>query len=132
MIIVKYFKQYIVHTLFMLTWTGYACAANSDEITPDALLQQLESGEPPVILDTRSGFEYKSSHVPGARHFPFWLSYARADNLDLDKDQAIVVYCAHGPRAVVARHALRKHGYTNVKLLSGHMTGWKKSGLPVE
>lgn len=129
----KYIRHYlIIQTLFMLHWAGYARADNSGEISADALLQEIESGKSPVILDARSSFEFSRGHVPGARHFPFWLSYMRADDLDLPKDQPIVVYCAHGPRAVVARHALEKNGFTGVKLLAGHMTGWKKAGLPVE
>lgn len=133
MLSAKHIRHYlIIQTLLMLQWTGYACADNNEEISADALLQKITSGESPVILDTRSGFEYNRSHVPGAKHFPFWLSYMRADDLDLPGDQPIVVYCAHGPRAVVAKHALEKNGFTDVKLLSGHMTGWKKAGLPVE
>ncbi|MCP4981119.1 MAG: rhodanese-like domain-containing protein, partial [Gammaproteobacteria bacterium] len=91
-----------------------------------------ESDNPPVILDTRSSFEYKSGHLPGAQHFPFWLSYMRADDLDLPKNQPIVVYCAHGPRAVFAKGALKKNGFSNVMLLKGHMSSWKKAKLPVE
>ena len=127
----KSLKPYLI-TLFIMQWPGYACADNSAEINADVLLEQIEAGNPPAILDTRSGFEFKSSHVPGAQHFPFWMSYMRADDLDLPKDQPIVVYCAHGPRAVVAKHALEKNGFSNVVLLKGHMTGWKKGELPVE
>ena len=122
----------IIQTLFMLPWTGYAFADTTGEISADALLQQIESDKSPAILDTRSSFEYKHSHIPGAKHFPFWLSYMRADDLDLPKDQPVVVYCAHGPRASVAKHALEKNGFSDVKLLTGHMTGWKKAKLPVE
>lgn len=123
----------ILQTLLMLQWGDYAWAKdNSAEISATTLLQQIESNNPPVILDTRSSFEYKRGHIPGAQHFPFWLSYMRADDLELPKDQPLIVYCASGPRAVFATGALKKNGFNNVKLLKGHMVGWKKAKLPVE
>jgi rhodanese-related sulfurtransferase len=42
----------------------------------------------------------------------------------------VVVYCAHGPRAGVARWALNMAGIPNVLYLKGHMTGWHKHALP--
>lgn len=122
----------ILQTLLLLHWQGYAFADNAAEISADTLSQQIDSDKPPVILDTRSSFEYRRGHIPGAQHFPFWLSYMRADDLKLPKNQPVVVYCAHGPRAVFAKGALKKNGYSNIRLLKGHMTGWKKAKLPVE
>lgn len=107
-------------------------AAPATDMDNTVLHQKIQAGQPPVILDSRSSFEYRRGHITGARHFPFWLSYLRADDLDLAKDQPIVVYCEHGPRAVFAKGALEKHGFTQVQLLKGHMTGWKKARLPVE
>ena len=123
----------ILQILLLLQWTGLAYAKdNIDEISASTLLQLIETNNPPVILDTRSSFEFKRGHVPGAQHFPFWLSYMRADDLELPKDQPLVVYCASGPRAVFATGALKKNGFNNIKLLKDHMVGWKKAKLPVE
>ena len=123
----------ILQILLLLQWAGHACAKDkTDEISANTLLQLIESNNPPVILDTRSSFEYKRGHIPGAQHFPFWLSYMRADDLQLPKDQPLVVYCASGPRAVFATSALKKNGFSNVKLLKNHMVGWNKAKLPVE
>ena len=47
-------------------------------------------------------------------------------------DQPVVVYCQHGPRAVIAKFALRLAGHTDVRYLEGHMSGWEKTGLPLE
>lgn len=127
-----YRKLCCTSLLALLVSASLVHAEPATEIRADALLQKIESGQAPVILETRSSFEYRRGHIPGALHFPFWLSYVRADDLAIKKDQPVVVYCAHGPRAIVARHALNRHGFTNVKLLKGHMTGWKKAGLPEE
>jgi len=103
-----------------------------EEMSAETLLEQINSNRAPLILDTRSAYEFRHGHIPGAKHFPFWLSYARADDLKLAKNQPIVVYCAHGPRASITKHALNLSGFTNVLMLDGHMSGWRKAGLPIE
>lgn len=113
-------------------WSAALAAETDGAIVPERLLELIESGDPPVVLDTRSRVEYDHGHVPGAVHFPFWKSFWAAGDLAYAKTDPLVVYCEHGPRASVARFALERHGYGNVMTLDGHMTGWKKAGLPVE
>lgn len=98
----------------------------------DELLAQIKKGQSPVIIDVRSDSEYKRSHVPGAIHIPFWTAFT-TDKLDsYDKTGLVVVYCEHGPRAGISKLAMRLSGFENISYLAGHMTAWKKSGLPVE
>ncbi|HEX2768747.1 MAG TPA: rhodanese-like domain-containing protein, partial [Geobacteraceae bacterium] len=49
-----------------------------------------------------------------------------------DKGTEMVLLCELGPRAVIAKALLGAFGYRNVSLLSGHMAGWRRSGLPQE
>ena len=56
----------------------------------------------------------------------------RADDLDYPQEATVVVYCEHGPRASLARFALQRRGFQRVLYLQGHMSGWKKAGLPTE
>jgi rhodanese-related sulfurtransferase len=42
------------------------------------------------------------------------------------------MYCEHGPRAGIAKLALSLSGFENISYLDGHMTAWRKSGLPIE
>lgn len=91
----------------------------------------IESGTPPVIVDVRSGREYRQGHIPGAIHIPFWQTFFRADSLTAAGDDTVVVTCAHGPRAGVGKLALQLAGFRNVVYLDGHMSGWYKAGLPV-
>ena len=85
-----------------------------------------------LVLDVRSHREYREGHVPGAAHLPFWAVLARAGQLRASRDTPITVYCAHGPRAWIAKAALRARGYRRVSLLKGHMRAWKKEGRPLE
>jgi rhodanese-related sulfurtransferase len=100
-------------------------------VTGHHLSTQIEAGTAPLIVDVRSGWEYRQGAVPSAIHFPFWRSWLLDNNLKLNIGKPLIVYCEHGPRAVLAKLFLRSRGFTDVQLLKGHMLGWKKSGLPI-
>ena len=114
------------------TRTQAASSEDSSHITAADLNELIKTGRTPVIVDVRSSHEYKAGHVPGAIHLPFWLAFARADDINAPKDKLVVVYCAHGPRAGIGKAALSLEGYTRIRYLQGHMSGWYKAELPVE
>jgi rhodanese-related sulfurtransferase len=103
-----------------------------DRVTPEALLAAIDTGVAPVIVDVRTRREYEAGHVPGAIHVPFYTLLVGQDEVPGPRDRPLVVYCAHGPRAGVARLALHLAGFTDVRYLDGHMSGWKRRGLPLE
>jgi rhodanese-related sulfurtransferase len=110
-----------------------ACSlGRSPVIQRETLAAQIAAGTGPLVLDVRSGSEYDAGHVPGAINLPFQSVASRHEELAVAAGAPIVVYCAHGPRAAWAGRALRKAGYTHVLYLDGHMTAWKKAGLPTE
>jgi rhodanese-related sulfurtransferase len=112
---------------------SFACSIASSPTVPRAqLAEQLSAGDAPFVLDVRTESEYRSGHVPGATHIPFLSVGSRIDEIPIEKDQPIVVYCAHGTRAAWAARKLRKAGFTNVTYLEGHMTSWEEDGLPME
>jgi len=102
------------------------------QISANDLDQQIKSGIAPVIVDVRSAYEYRNGHIPGAIHMPFWQSFFLANDLDAPGDRPVIVYCQHGPRAVIAKFALRQAGHADVRYLDGHMSGWENAGLPLE
>jgi rhodanese-related sulfurtransferase len=101
-------------------------------ITPETLLARIKAGNAPAILDVRSRPEFESGHVPGAIHIPFWDVGKRGTALPADPAEPTVVYCGHGPRAWIAGASLRRRGFSKVVYLEGHMSAWRKRGLPTE
>ncbi|MEE9412309.1 MAG: rhodanese-like domain-containing protein [Methylococcales bacterium] len=96
------------------------------------MANQIATDSAPLILDTRSRYEYDNGHVPHALYFPFWKAFFADDSLlQRCKSEPVVVYCQHGPRASFAGFALLQSGCSKVIELEGHMAGWKKQGLPV-
>ena len=105
---------------------------DDDRISAEALLRRIDAGAAPVILDVRSRAEFARGHVPGAKHVPFWRVSRQIDTVVARRDAEVVVYCGHGPRAIVAGHALRRKGFARVAYLDGHFSQWRNAGLREE
>jgi len=101
-------------------------------IGPSALAARIESGRAPAILDVRSRLEFAHGHVPGAIHIPFWQLSKRVDQIASPPGAELVVYCGHGPRALMAGALLRRRGFTRVVYLSGHFSQWRRAGCREE
>jgi rhodanese-related sulfurtransferase len=98
-------------------------------MSPADLSAAIESPRPPAILDVRTAREFAGGHVPGAINIPFREVAARTRELAAWRDDPLVVYCGHGPRAWIAARALRRAGFTGVDYLRGHMAAWRRAGL---
>jgi rhodanese-related sulfurtransferase len=101
-----------------------------DDVSAQELLARIERGDAPVILDVRSRAEFDGGHVPGAVNVPFTSLLFGSPALPCEAGEPIVVYCGHGPRATLAALGLRRRGFSAIRLLAGHMTGWIRAGLP--
>lgn len=73
--------------------------ANIDEI--------ISSGNY-ILVDVRSKYEYRDSHIENALNIP----HDEIDEeVELDKEKVILVYCRSGNRSKMAREKLEKLGY---------------------
>lgn len=62
-----------------------------------------------VIVDVRTKEEYNESHIKDAINIP----YDEIDeNIEIDKDKVIFVYCKSGNRSGIAYNTLKSLGYT--------------------
>ena len=119
--------------LSLIAFFLQACSTSSDtHIKQSELLSLLESEQTPLIIDVRSSREYSNGHIPRAQHVPFWQSFT-TDALDnTDKQDDVILYCEHGPRAGIAKFAYYMAGYKNIRYVEGHMTSWRSAGLPID
>jgi rhodanese-related sulfurtransferase len=101
-------------------------------VTPHELIASIDADRAPVILDVRSDAEYRAGHVPGALHIPFTDVRARAESIPGGKDETLVVYCGHGPRAWIAGATLKRLGFGKIEYLKGHMRAWRSARLRQE
>ena len=99
---------------------------------PENLTSKLKRKSPPLVIDVRSGGEFRSGHIPGALNLPVSsLPFKRAA-LPRDRRILLVIACEHGPRAVLAKGILGLLGFKNCELLDGHMHGYRNKKLPLE
>src|SRR6185369_5832719 len=98
---------------------------------PQELAKKMAGGQPPTVVDVRTGFEFRAGHIPGAINAPIWKILLRFAALPQDKNAELVVLCELGPRAVMGKALLGFLGFRHVTLLTGHMAAWRRSGLPM-
>jgi len=105
---------------------------DKDAMQASELLTRIKSNTAPVVVDTRSEFEFGRGHIPGAINAPVRKILLKRAHLPQDTKREMVVLCEHGQRAALARFILGLHGYRNTAPLEGDMEEWKKAGLPLE
>jgi rhodanese-related sulfurtransferase len=103
-----------------------------DHSIPTLTVMELaKDKEQYLLLDARELEEYKTSHIPGAKHIGY-------DDFDIDsmqgidKSKPIVLYCSIGYRSEKIGEKLKDAGYTNVQNLFGSIFEWVNQELPVE
>lgn len=107
---------------------------NVREIQALALHQLRNSATQPLILDVREPTEYSGElgHISGSILVPLRDLVARLDELEDQKDNAVVVVCRSGMRSATATAILVKAGFHDVTNLAGGLLGWHEARLPVE
>lgn len=112
-----------------------SCAHQTDSptgVSNSDLFSKINNNDAPTIVDVRTEWEYQNGHLPNALHMPFLSTFFHHDEIPAPHDKPVVVYCEHGPRAWIARFALKRAGFEKVLYLNGHMSDWRKAGLPIE
>lgn len=98
--------------------------ARTARITAATLAEQLQTAEPPVVLDVRAESERKGHAMEASVNIP--LNHLEERIEEVTPDRQIVVHCATGYRSSIAASLLEKHGITNVMDLVGGWAAWEK------
>jgi hydroxyacylglutathione hydrolase len=108
---------------------GYR-VAHTRQATPSELADEL-SRRPVEVLDVRSDEEWRSGHVPGARHVMGGYLADQVGTLPRD-GTTLAVICASGYRSTVAASVLERAGFASVASVTGGMAAWQHAGLGLE
>ena len=79
----------------------------------------MDSGVDHIILDVREQDEYDAGHIPDAILLPYTQIEQKVEDVILDKNALLLVYCRSGRRSKIASETLSALGYTNVKEFGG-------------
>ncbi len=107
--------------------------AEITEISPAQTQSGLESGAIKHLVDVRERDEVMDGYIPGAALIPRgFLELNIEEDVTMDRDAPIVLYCAGGNRSALAARDLESMGYTDVSSMIGGVKGWKEAGFGVE
>ena len=81
-----------------------------------------------VVLDVREPDEYEQGAIPGSVHIARGNLESQVEGRLLDKDAAVVVFCAGGTRSAFAAETLGQLGYADVASVAGGFNKWKDEG----
>ena len=100
------------------------------EISPEVLQQRRDDTVSPVILDVRTRFEWRRSHIPGTISVPIFELKKRLPALGLDTQRPVVTICLSAHRSIPAVRLLQSQQFNQVEQLAGGMQAWWRAGLP--
>ena len=85
-----------------------------------------------IVLDVRTGEEYKSGHIEGAVNYDVLDSTIFLTQIEkLDKDKTYLVYCRSGKRSADAASIMDQKGFSNVFNMKGGILAWQKKKYKV-
>lgn len=91
----------------------------------------LEAQGDVVILDVRTGREFRQSRIEGATQIDFMAKSFASEAAKLDRDTTYLVHCRSGARSTKALRVLKDLGINNLYHLDGGMLAWQAADLPV-
>jgi len=91
--------------------------------------QRARTEEGAVLVDVRGSADWRSGHVPGARHA--YLGTLQLGVGELPRDRPIILYCQAGKRSAVAASLLQATGFEDVRSVRGGMSALAAAGLPI-
>jgi adenylyltransferase/sulfurtransferase len=94
-------------------------------ISATTLSHELDSNDPPVLIDVREVWEAAIAALPEALLVP--LETLEAGIGGLDPAREYVVYCHHGIRSAAALEILRDRGFSTARHLEGGIDAWARS-----
>lgn len=96
---------------------GLVCSAGIKNISPANIADFAGRA---VFIDVREEYELAAGMIEGALHIPLRLLLADKNAVsDLDRDEAVIVYCQHGVRSRAAAEYLLAAGFSDVSHIEG-------------
>ena len=105
---------------------GHSTSSASDpwDLQPADLDQLRRQQTELLLIDCRTRVEFEHGHLQGAQCFPLQETSIRISELDLKKDQRIVVYCNSGRRSLIFVKYLSMRGFSDARSLAGGLEAY--------
>lgn len=109
------------------------------ELFPWDLVEEMDSGSKPIILDIREPYEFEAMHIQNSINVPRGILEAACEydyeetvpDLVTARDKDIIIVCRSGNRSVLAAYTMQLMGYQQVRSLKTGLRGWNDYELPL-
>jgi rhodanese-related sulfurtransferase len=102
----------------------------SPGLTPAQVMEMLDTGQAPLIVDVRKPVEFGVAHIPGAINIPVDEIEGRLN--EFRRDSGVLVYCINGSRTRQAEAILLSANIPHVYHLEGTFSSWIRDKRPIE
>ncbi len=102
------------------------------EVSPAEAKAALASGKA-IVIDVRTQPEWDAVHIPGSELIPLNVIATRADEVEPEVGQQVLLLCHHGRRSLDAMHVLRATGrpeLAEAKSIAGGIEAWAVEADP--
>jgi len=107
-------------------------ASQVEEIFPWDLLDELDTGATPLLLDIRCPNEFEAARIDGSINVPRGILEIAVDygyeetlpELVEARGRRVIVVCRSGNRSILAAYTLKLMGFSNVASLRTGLRGW--------
>ncbi|MFT5879043.1 MAG: phage shock protein E [Moritella sp.] len=106
----------ILTVTFILLCTNFI-TAQAAQLQSREQIAWDKIGQGALIVDNRTPQEFAQGHLKNAINIPFDIAVTQFKQLNISRDQEIVLYCRSGNRSNKAFQSLMQAGYT--KLYNG-------------
>jgi rhodanese-related sulfurtransferase len=124
----------ILFLLFLIIFTGCQTTDTnkiSFEVSAQTVNEKIKNNEKIELIDVRTAEEYEENHISNSLLLPLDQLEGKIATLGFEKDDEIILYCRSGRRSSQAYQIFIKHGFTNVKSMTGGITEWNSLGNKV-
>ena len=102
----------------------------SPGLTPEQLLEKLDTDKAPLVVDVRKPAEFGVAHIPGAINIPVDEIEASLD--EFKHNNGVLIYCINGSRTRQAEAILLGADIPNIYHLEGTFSGWIRDKHAIE
>lgn len=95
-----------------------------------ATVKQWHDQQTIILIDVREPVEYAAEHIPNSQLLP--LSKLQPEQIKIEPDKKVVLYCQSGNRSKQAAQKLIQFGFTEFVQLAGGITAWKQAGYTTQ
>ncbi len=93
-------------------------------VTAETVRQRLDDKQQWQLLDVRKDDEREQDAIPTSIHM--YLGYLASKSEQFDKSVKTTCLCESGMRATIAASWLQHQGFTDVEVMDGSMSAWRK------